>query len=256
MQIATIIGNWKMNTTPATARVLATEIRSRLAGCARAAKVVVCPPFVALETVAQALAGTGVAVGAQNLHPESNGAFTGEISPQMAKEFADFVIVGHSERRAHFGESDEFVCRKVAAASDVGIKPILCVGESVADRKAGDAERIVSDQVLAGLSGLTDISNVIVAYEPVWAIGTGESATPEIAQAMITVIRATLRSQFGGQSTAVPCLYGGSVTADNIHEIVREPDIDGALVGGASLDAGSFSDIVNGAIVGMNERHK
>ena len=247
MQTVTIIGNWKMNTTSSTARALAASIRHILKGDFRA-NVVVCPPSVALEGVYNTLAGTKIAVGAQNIHPDTHGSFTGEISAQMAREIAEYVIVGHSERRSNFGESDEFVRRKVAAALDVGLKPVLCVGESIAERRGGDADRVVADQVAAALDGLDCSSEVSVAYEPVWAIGTGESATPATAQEMMTVIRATLRSQFGEDANAVPCLYGGSVNPDNIGDLIRQPDIDGALVGGASLDAETFCSIVTRAV--------
>lgn len=239
-----------MSVTPASAEALAGEIRAILdagdsVGCVRA---VVCPPYVSLETVARTLAGSDVAVGAQNLHPEPEGAFTGEISPQMVREFADFVIIGHSERRAHFSESDDFIARKVRAAFDVGLKPILCVGESISERRADDAERFVSEQLLAGLSNLDDLSELLVAYEPVWAIGTGETATPEIAQEMIGALRFAVRDSFGGDfADTIPFLYGGSVNAGNVAELVIQDDIDGALVGGASLAAHSFCAIVQNA---------
>ena len=247
MQIATIVGNWKMNKPPSEARLLAQDIRGRLEGRGNGAKVVVCPPSIALETVSRTLEGSDISVGAQNAHSESSGAFTGEISPAMAREFADFVIVGHSERRSLFGESDEFVRGKVEAAIDAGLRPILCVGESAAVRSGGDAERFVCGQLDAAVSGVSDIAGALVAYEPVWAIGTGLAATADSAQQMLGVIRAALRARFGDSANAVPCLYGGSVTASNIADFVRQPDVDGALVGGASLDAASFADSVTRA---------
>ena len=165
----------------------------------------------------------------------------------MVAELADYVIVGHSERRTLFSETDELVNRKVLAAVKHGLKPILCVGESMEDRRSGRAEEVVTSQLLRCLAGLDAASDLLVAYEPVWAIGTGEAATPQIAQDMMSSIRATLRSRFAAAADSVPCLYGGSVNADNIQDFVRQPDIDGALVGGASLDAASFVSIINRA---------
>ena len=162
----------------------------------------------------------------------------------MLAELVEFVIVGHSERRTLFAESDEFVGRKVVASIQAGLRPILCVGESLEDRRAGRAENIVGSQLRSCLAGVTDVSSLLVAYEPVWAIGTGEAATPQIAQDMMSSIRSVLRSRFGDSADSVPCLYGGSVSADNVQDFVCEPDIDGALVGGASLDAESFAAIV------------
>ena len=247
MQTVTIVGNWKMNTTPSSARVLAASIMDIISDDF-GAKIVVCPPSVALESVSQVLHGSRIVVGAQNIHHETDGAFTGEISAQMVREVADYVIVGHSERRHHFGESDDFIRRKVVAALGVGLKPILCVGESSAERRAGFAERVVVEQIAADLDGFDNASDISVAYEPVWAIGTGESATPDTAQEMMSVIRATLKSQFGGEASAVPCLYGGSVNPGNIEDLIRQPDIDGALVGSASLNAKTFCSIVTRAV--------
>ncbi len=243
MPVRTIIGNWKLNKTPSEAGQLASQIRSHLPDSVGAA-VVVCPPSVALETVCRHLEGSGIAVGAQNVHYEAEGAFTGEISAEMVSEFASYSIVGHSERRMLFGESDEFVGDKVAAVLRAGLRPILCVGEPSDIRSAGGAESYVTTQLLGGLSGVTDISNVLVAYEPVWAIGTGQAATPEVAQEITGSLRSALKEHYGTVADEVPCLYGGSVNASNIAEFVGQPDIDGALVGGASLDAESFADIV------------
>ena len=243
MRAITIVGNWKMNKTPSEAENLASGIRSRLAGQA-GADVVVCPPTVALETVSRVLQGSGIAVGAQDVHSEIEGAFTGENSAEMICEFTSYAIVGHSERRALFSESDEYVGRKVAAADRAGLRPILCVGEPSDVRSAGCADSFVTAQLLGGLSQLTDISNVLVAYEPVWAIGTGQAATPEVAQQMSSALRSVLRDQFGKVADDVPCLYGGSVNAANIAGFMEQADVDGALVGGASLDAESFASIV------------
>jgi triosephosphate isomerase len=243
MDSLTIVGNWKMNTTLKSSEVLGYDI-SRLVKDKDIVNIVICPPNTSLDRVTQAVAGSSVRVGAQDVYPESSGAFTGEVSPPMLAELVEFVIVGHSERRTLFGESDEFVNRKVIASIEAGLKPILCVGESLEDRRAGRAESIVGSQLLTCLADVTDVSSLLVAYEPVWAIGTGEAATPQIAQDMMSSIRSALRFKFAGAADSVPCLYGGSVNADNVQSFVRQPDIDGALVGGASLDAESFAAIV------------
>ena len=246
MTTSTIAGNWKMNTTLTTAEILAYDIRNTIS-MDSLVDIIICPPYISLDRVSRIVSGSRVRVGAQDVHPDSSGAFTGEVSPAMIAEIADFVIVGHSERRALFGESDEFVGRKVVASLDAGLKPILCVGESLDDRRAGRAEEIVRSQLLDSLGGVEDVAGILVAYEPVWAIGTGEAANPQIAQHMMNSIRSALRSRFADTADSVPCLYGGSVNADNVQDFVREPDIDGALVGGASLDAESFVSIINKA---------
>ncbi|MCY4652512.1 MAG: triose-phosphate isomerase [Dehalococcoidia bacterium] len=246
MTTSTIVGNWKMNTTPASAEILAYGIRDvRVMG--GSVDIIICPPYVSLDRVSRIVSGSRIQVGAQDVHPESSGAFTGEVSPAMIAEVADFVIVGHSERRQLFSESDEFIGRKVVASLDAGLKPILCVGESLEDRRAGRAEHVVRSQLLNSLERIEDVAGILVAYEPVWAIGTGEAANPQIAQYMLGTIRFALKSKFGAAADSVPCLYGGSVNADNVQDFVREPDISGALVGGASLDAESFVSIVTRA---------
>ncbi len=246
MPILTIVGNWKMNTTPSSASCLAADIRERLTNRG-GASVVVCPPSIALHSVRSALEGSDIGVGAQNIHWEREGAFTGEMSADMARELAEYVIVGHSERRAMFGESDEIVGKKAAAAVSAGLRPILCVGESAAERRAGSAEPAVVSQLDAGLAGVDDATGILVAYEPVWAIGSGEAATPDVAQRMARAIKAALEARFGDAAKRTPCLYGGSVSADNIAGFIAQPDIDGALVGGASLSADSFALIVENA---------
>ena len=246
MNRLTIVGNWKMNTTLESAFILGYDL-SRSIVDVGVCNIIICPPYISLDRVAQSVAGSGVRVGAQDVHPESSGAFTGEVSAPMLAELVEFVIVGHSERRTLFSESDEFIARKVTASIEAGLKPILCVGESLQDRRAGRADRIVGAQLLACLADVTDVSSLLVAYEPVWAIGTGEAATPQIAQDMMSSIRSALRFKFADAADSVPCLYGGSVSADNVQSFVRQPDIDGALVGGASLDAESFAAIVTRA---------
>ena len=237
-----VAGNWKMHTTLDEAVALAQEMREPLSALRDITRVV-CPPFVSLAAVTKALAGSPIAVGAQDLHPAPQGAFTGEVSGTMLRGLCQYVIVGHSERRHLFGESDDLVSRKVTAALDVGLTPILCVGETLEERDAGQATEVVIRQLQTSLRGLKAdaISALAVAYEPVWAIGTGRPATGELAQEMMAVVRDVLTELAGpGVSTLVPLLYGGSVTADNIREFAAQRDVDGALVGGASLRADEF----------------
>ena len=209
-------------------------------------EVVLCPPFVSLSAVAQAVQGTGIEVGAQNMHFEERGAFTGEVAPGMLSGLCNYVILGHSERRAIFGESDDMVNRKVGAAVAAGLRPILCVGETLAEREEGHATAVISQQLHDGLAGLHNVPGLVVAYEPVWAIGTGQAATPEIAQEIMgDVIQPVLRGLLGAEaSRETPLLYGGSVNAGNIASFAGQDAISGALVGGASLDATQFTEIV------------
>jgi triosephosphate isomerase len=211
-------------------------------------EVVVCPPFTALGAVSQALEGSRIAVGAQNLHWENQGAFTGEVSASMLLSCGcRYVIIGHSERRQFFGETDETVNRRVNKALSTPLVPIVCIGEMLAEREAGRVEEVVLGQLERGLAGLTpdQISRIIIAYEPVWAIGTGKTATPQIAEDVHAMIRRRLAESFSPQvADTVRVLYGGSVKPENISELMARPDIDGVLVGGASLDAGSFAKIV------------
>ena len=249
MDISMIVGNWKMNTTVAEGVELATGIADGWAGGA-GVEVVLCPPFVSLLAVQSALRDKDmdIFIGAQNLHHEPSGAYTGEVSADMLIGICHYAIVGHSERRSIFGETDDAVNLKVKAAMGAGITPIMCVGENLEEREAGKAESVVASQVRAGLDGVDLGEGIVVAYEPVWAIGTGRSASPEVAQAMMSHIRGTLADIGGGDvAAAVPLLYGGSVNAENIGGYIGQPDINGALVGGASLDAGSFVDIVKAA---------
>ena len=244
MSISMIVGNWKMNTTVAEGEALAARILLRLPH-GTGVEVVLCPPYVSLASAAEALEDSDISVGAQNLYHEASGAYTGEISPSMLANICKYVIVGHSERRNIFGETDEAVNLKVRATLGVGMTPIMCIGESLDERNGGDAESVVESQVRVGLEGVEVGAGIVVAYEPVWAIGTGQSASPEIAQAMMAHIRGTL-VDIGGETaaSAVRLLYGGSVNAGNIAGYLSQADINGALVGGASLDAGSFVEIV------------
>ena len=209
-------------------------------------EVVVCPPFVSLAAVAQAMQGTGIQVGAQNVHFEQRGAFTGEIAPGMLTGLCQFVIVGHSERRALFGESDDIVNRKVSAAIAAGLRPILCVGETLEQREAGSASDVIGQQLRGGLTGIHNVPGLVVAYEPVWAIGTGQAATPEIAQEIMGGTIRPVLVELLGTATAldIPLLYGGSVNPGNISSFAEQDSVSGALVGGASLDASQFGEIV------------
>ncbi|MBM3940062.1 MAG: triose-phosphate isomerase [SAR202 cluster bacterium] len=238
-------GNWKMNTTLPEAVALARELRESLAPVDGVMRVV-CPPFISLPAVAETLRGSPVQVGAQNMHPEAKGAFTGEVSGTMLAGIASHVIVGHSERRHILGEHDAFINDKVRAALRFNLTPILCVGETLAEREAGQAMAVVERQLRAGLARLEpgDFARLVVAYEPMWAIGTGRAATPEIAQDMMGAIRATLAMLSSlAASRDIPLLYGGSVTPDNIAGFAAQRDVDGALVGGASLKAPDFTKI-------------
>ena len=248
-------GNWKMNNTVAEAVVLTQEISNNFGrDWPDHVDVVVCPPYVDLKPAKTVLEfdKTEVAVGAQNVHWEPSGAYTGEISVAMLKEIGcEYCIVGHSERRTMFGETNENVNRKVRALIDGGIAPIICVGESLAVRDDGTAEEFVCAQVRAALAGIEadEAKDVVVAYEPIWAIGTGRTATPEQAQAVCSAIRATLAELFGAElADSLRILYGGSMNVGNVESLLAQPDIDGGLVGGASLKASSFIDLVKACL--------
>jgi triosephosphate isomerase len=242
-----VAGNWKMHKTVAEARDLTASItRSALPA---GVEVVVCPPFIALADVARILEGSAVQLGAQDMFWESAGAFTGEVSPVMLADLGcRYVIVGHSERRQHFGETDESVARKARAAFAHDLTPIVCVGERLEERDAGHTERVVTRQVEAAIAGLSaeQLQHLVMAYEPVWAIGTGRAATGQEADRVIGLIRKTVAAHNSASSAHVRILYGGSVTADNVAEFSQQPEIDGALVGGASLDARKFLAIISG----------
>jgi len=247
MRTPIIAGNWKMYKTVAEAQVLVEAMLPQIERITSVERVL-CPPFTALAAVAAMVRGTGVEVGAQDMFWEPEGAFTGEISPLMVKEFARYVIIGHSERRQFFGETDETVNRKVRAALAHGLTPIVAVGENLAQNEAGETVAFVSGQVRRGLAGLTpeQAQGLVIAYEPIWAIGTGRAATGSDANRIIgTAVRATLAEMFGSSvAEAIRIQYGGSVKASNIAEFVSQPEIDGALVGGASLKADEFAAIV------------
>ena len=244
MAISMIVGNWKMNTTVDEAEALVTEIACGVSGDSNVG-VVVCPPFISLVPVQSTLENSNISLGAQDVHHEVDGAFTGAISAKMLANICQYVIVGHSERRSIFGESDAAVNLKLKAVLTAGMTPILCIGESLEEREDGSAESVVESQLRLGLEGVEAGAGIVVAYEPVWAIGTGRSASPEIAQAMMAHIRQALVAICGEEAAAeVSLLYGGSVNAGNIGGYMEQADINGALVGGASLDAESFVEIV------------
>ncbi len=247
MRIPIIAGNWKMNKTVTEAVELVRALREATAELNRV-EMVVCPPFVSLAAVQTALAGSPIALGAQNVYWEEKGAFTGEVSPVMLKDLVKYVIIGHSERRQYFGETDATVNKRVHAALAHGLIPIMCVGETLAQREAGDTAAVVSTQTVNGLNGLTaeQAHSIVIAYEPVWAIGTGRSSTGEDANQVVAQnIRAPLSKLFGAAvAQAVRVQYGGSVTPANIAEFMQMPDLDGALVGGASLKAADFTAII------------
>ena len=232
-----------MNTNLEEAVALATEVAAG-ASDSGGAELILCPPFISLAAVGQAVSGSPVLVGAQNMHFELAGAFTGEVSPEMLRGLCQYVILGHSERRQLFGETDETVNRKVHAALAAGLRPIVCVGETLEQREGGQAADVVEGQVLAGVADVQDITDVVVAYEPVWAIGTGRAATPEIAEEIMGgPIHDALRDLFGDEADSVPLLYGGSVNAGNAAAFAAQPSIHGALVGGASLQAEQFLQV-------------
>jgi len=245
-----VAGNWKMKTTVSEAIALGAGVRDGGAGVT-GVELVLCPPAVSLVAVSDAVKGSAVKVGAQNMHFQESGAFTGEVSPGMLQGICDYVIIGHSERRQMFAETDESVNLKIKAAQAAGLRPIMCVGETLEQREAGQASDFISGQVRAGLEGITEATGLVVAYEPIWAIGTGRRAKPEEAQGMCCAVRAVVRARWGGGAAdGVRIQYGGSAKGVNAPDLMRQPDIDGALVGGASLDADEFARIIAYRLVG------
>ncbi|MDP2919074.1 MAG: triose-phosphate isomerase [Dehalococcoidia bacterium] len=244
MRVPFIAGNWKMNTTISEAVKLVSEMKPPLESISGVEKAI-CPPFLSLGVVKDALKGSSIKVGAQNMYFEEKGAFTGEISPLMLAGLCDYVILGHSERRQYFGETNALISKKVAAALKAGLKPILCVGEVLAEYEAGQTQEVVTKQLTESMSGVKAPDGLVIAYEPVWAIGTGKAATGKQADRVIALIRSILAGLYGKAfADGTRVLYGGSVTADNIAEFVGQPEIDGALVGGASLKPDQFASIV------------
>ena len=236
--IPIIAANWKMNKTVKEAVSFVKEFKE-LVKDVKNVNMIICPPSTSLYSIHEELEDSNVNLGAQNIYFEKKGAFTGEISALMAKELCKYVIIGHSERRGIFNEDNSLINKKVKAALDNNLTPIFCIGESPEEKETGKSKDVVKTQIKEGLKGV-DTKNIIIAYEPIWAIGTGKTATPDIAQDMHAFIKGIVGN--------VPVLYGGSVKPENVKELMKEKDIDGALVGGASLDAKSFSEIVMGCV--------
>ncbi len=244
MRVPMIAGNWKMNTTVSEAVELVKAMQVELDKIADVDKVI-CPPFVSLAAVRELIKGSSIKLGAQNLFFAEKGAYTGEISPLMVADLCEFVIIGHSERRQYFNETGEIVNKKIVAALKVGLKPILCIGERLEENEAGRTEEVVTGQLGSSLAGIDYINGLIIAYEPIWAIGTGRAATGEQANETVSLIRRNIARLYSdGIAQDIRILYGGSVTAANTTEFMKQPEIDGALVGGASLKATEFLSIV------------
>ena len=246
MRKAIIAGNWKMNKTPAEAKELVEALKPLVKDAA--CDVVVCTPAVNFAAVSEAIKDTNIKLGAQNMHWKESGAYTGELSAAMLKASGcEYVILGHSERRQYFGETDETVNLRTLAAVKAGLTPIVCVGEKKEQREAGYTDDLVTYQTLTALTGLTaeEVAGVVIAYEPVWAIGTGLTATDEQANETIHVIREALRGKYGDVADQVRIQYGGSMTPKNCKGLMAQPDIDGGLIGGASLKAEDFAKVVN-----------
>ncbi|MDU3064357.1 MAG: triose-phosphate isomerase [Clostridioides difficile] len=241
-----IAGNWKMHKTIKEALEFVNEIKDKVNS--DKVEAVICAPFTLLKDLKEATKGTDIKIGAQNMHFEEKGAFTGEVSPLMLKEIdMDYVVIGHSERRQYFNETDETVNKKVLKALEVGIDPILCVGETLEQREAGKTKDVCKVQVEKALENVLkdDLAKVVVAYEPIWAIGTGKTATAEDANDVISYIREVIKGLYGELANEVRIQYGGSVKPSNVAEIMGQSDIDGALVGGASLASNDYLDLVN-----------
>jgi len=244
MRVPLIAGNWKMNTTVSEAVRLVKEMLPQLDKIDNVEKVL-CPPFISLAAIKELIKGSSVKLGAQNLYFQEKGAYTGEISPLMLAELCQFVIIGHSERRQYFAETGEIISKKLLAALGVGLKTILCIGERLEENEAGRTGEVVTGQLRSSLDGVENLDNLSIAYEPVWAIGTGKPATGEQANETSALIRSYISKLYDKTAAQkLRILYGGSVTASNAAEFIRQPEIDGALVGGASLDKAQFLSIV------------
>ena len=241
-------GNWKMYKNPGETAAFFDKFKPLVAN-SKHCDIVICAPFIDIPAAVQAAQGSNVQIGAQNLHWAREGAYTGEISgPMIRSTGAQWVIIGHSERRQYFGETNETVLRKIAAALETGLRPIVCVGESASERESGATESILREQFLGGIAPLPadQCAQIVIAYEPVWAIGTGKTATPDIAAGAHRYIRSLVAEKYGaGAGASIRILYGGSVKPDNVTGLMAQPEIDGALVGGACLDPTSFSTVVN-----------
>ena len=251
MRKKVIAGNWKMNNDLHGTVNLISDLKKEMNGKNIEAEVIICPPFISLETASTLLKDSSIKLGAQNMYFEESGAFTGEVSPSMLKSVdCEYVILGHSERRTIFGENDQVINKKIKTAIKFGLKPIFCIGETLEEREKGITFKVVETQIQNGLKDLSenDLSNLIIAYEPVWAIGTGRNATPQQAQEVHQFIRGLISKLYSSNfARQLVIQYGGSVKADNAQELLSQPDIDGALVGGACLKADSFIKIVSAA---------
>lgn len=247
MRVPFIAGNWKMNLSLEEGKALVNELKETASKTD--VQIAVCVPFVYLSAIKEEIKGSKIKLGAQNMHWEESGAYTGEVSPSMLKEIgADYVVIGHSERREYFAETDETVNKKIKSALAHDLLPIFCCGESLETREAGNEKTWVREQIIKGLDGIDqeDMKKIVIAYEPIWAIGTGKTATSEQANEMCAYIRSILEEKYGSEvSEEVIIQYGGSVKAANATEIMNQEDIDGALVGGASLKGAEFIDIIN-----------
>ena len=246
-----IAGNWKMNKTIAETKALCEALKNSLAPFAGKCEVAVCPTFTSLAAAVEILKGTNVKVGAQNIHWADNGAFTGEISGAMLQEIGvEYVIIGHSERRQYFGETDETVNKRIKAALKYALKPIVCIGETLEERESGVTNDVLAKQLKGGFADITaaEMANITIAYEPVWAIGTGKTATPDVAQETHAFIRKTLVEMFGAAGNDVVVQYGGSMKPGNAAELIAKEDIDGGLIGGAALKSDSFTELVQNGI--------
>lgn len=246
MRTPIVAGNWKMNTTVDEAVSLVAAMKDRLENIDGVEKVV-CPPFVSLVSVREVLEASSIRIGAQNMCFEEKGAYTGEVSPLMLVGLCQYVILGHSERRGYFGETDEMVNRKIKMAFASGLKPIVCVGETLEENEAGMTEAVITRQVKAALDGLASPDKLVMAYEPIWAIGTGKAATEDQANATIGLIRSVVAELYGTAAQDLRIQYGGSANGANISALMNQPEIDGALVGGASLKADEFVSMVEQA---------
>ena len=246
-----IAGNWKMNKTAAETAELASALKASLAQFAGKCEIAVCPTFTSLATAVEILKGSNVKVGAQNIHWADNGAYTGEISGAMLKEIGvEYVIIGHSERRQYFGETDETVNQRIKAALKYGLKPIVCIGETLAEREGGITNTVLEKQIRGAFADITaaDMDAITIAYEPVWAIGTGKTATPDVAQETHAFIRSVLTALYGDKAQDIVVQYGGSMKAENSGALVSKQDIDGGLIGGAALKADSFTALIQNAL--------
>ena len=251
MRTPIIAGNWKLNKTISEAVALATALKAAVVDVS-GVEIIVAPPFTALAAVSEVIADSNIHLSAQDVYSQDSGAFTGEVSAPMLKDVGcDYVIIGHSERRQYFGETNASVNQKVKAALAHGLKPIICVGEQLEEREAGQTEAVIEDHIIGGIAGLSaaELLSCVIAYEPVWAIGTGKTATPAQAQQVHSFIRALLTKAYSAEvASQLRIQYGGSVKPENAAELMTQPDVDGALVGGASLEAESFAQIVKRVI--------